>query len=255
MKKLFLIIILSIIIFQIYGENIQSEIFDKAVTHYKNREFEDALDKFKQIENQGILNSELLVNIGNCYFRIDQLGMSILYYKKALKISPNYEKAVRNFEYATSLSIDAQQEDDIDFFSKLLKNIYKSLSVNFLAYLSLFIFLFIAFLINFLIFKYRGKEKTFQYFILIILILFFTVSFSLALNKWQDLASNNEAVLIADSAIGYSGPGSDFTRVFTIHEGNVFKIIRSQDSWTLIQLDSGLGGWINNNFFKTIDIK
>jgi uncharacterized protein YgiM (DUF1202 family) len=70
--------------------------------------------------------------------------------------------------------------------------------------------------------------------------------------KWQRYTDESQAVLLTDSAIGYSGPDSDFTRVFTIHEGMIFQIEQQQEDWSLIKLQNGLGGWIRNSNFQKI---
>lgn len=252
MKKNILLIIFMFTILFAFADDFHTESFNNAVKNYKERKFDEALQDFVKIENEGIENDELFVNIGNCYFRLDQLGMSILYYKKAVAINPNNDKAKINLNYAKSLTVDVQKDEEHDFLTKILIKTYNSLSLNMLAILSILFFAVIVFIINFIIFKYRGREKTLQYFFLIIALLFFTFSFGLGMKKWNDVRHQKEAVLIVDSAIGFSGPGADFTRVFTIHEGNIFEIVRNQDDWTLVQLKSGLGGWIQNNSFKSI---
>ena len=55
---------------------------------------------------------------------------------------------------------------------------------------------------------------------------------------------------MTDEANAYSGPGSENTRIFTIHEGTKVVIERNQDYWNLIRLKSGAGGWIQSENMK-----
>lgn len=236
-------------------ENLQKATFETGVELFNDKEYAEALDKFLLLENEGIYNADLMVNIGNCYFRMEELGNALVYYKKALKLDPTNEKAKRNLRYGKSLTVDAQSPMENDFISRFIRTIFDSFSIKFLAVISIILFILIIAFINYLILKYRGREKTVQYFVLVILIVCFVFSFSLGIKKWYDFNNHFEGVLITESAIGFSGPGADFTRVFTIHEGNIFDIKESRDNWTLIQLNSGLGGWINNNNFQRVDFK
>ena len=61
-----------------------------------------------------------------------------------------------------------------------------------------------------------------------------------------------EAIIMADEAHAYSGPGTDNTHIFTIHEGTKTVIERSQNSWNLIRLQSGAGGWIRADLMEKI---
>ncbi|HHE38945.1 MAG TPA: SH3 domain-containing protein, partial [Candidatus Cloacimonetes bacterium] len=65
---------------------------------------------------------------------------------------------------------------------------------------------------------------------------------------------SSEAVLISQSAVGFSGPSNEFTRVFTIHEGMIFDIEKEENNWSLIKLTNGLGGWIESKNLEKIKI-
>jgi uncharacterized protein YgiM (DUF1202 family) len=110
----------------------------------------------------------------------------------------------------------------------------------------------VVFIINLIILKFSQREKTLPVFFAIILTFLLLFSLFLSYIKWQRYTDESQAVLLADSAIGYSGPGVDFTRVFTIHEGMIFQIEQQQAEWSLIKLENGLGGWIKNGSFEKI---
>jgi uncharacterized protein YgiM (DUF1202 family) len=78
--------------------------------------------------------------------------------------------------------------------------------------------------------------------------------FIISILKWQEFHNDNEAVILSTSVIGYSGPGEDFTRVFTIHEGMIFTLERDEDNWSLIKLENGLGGWIKKDTYIRIEL-
>ena len=86
----------------------------------------DAIAKYESILNDGYESAELYYNLGNAYYRSEQLGKSIWAYSNALDIAP------RNRDVAHNLSIaNAQIVDRIEMpksfvfitFYRLLKSI------------------------------------------------------------------------------------------------------------------------------------
>lgn len=229
-------------------------IFEEAINSYHDKDYQTALEKFSLIENEGVINADLYYNIGNCYFRINEVGKAILYFKKALKVESDHKAARRNLEYALTFTKDKQDSENENVIRSFWLKAFDSFSINFLAIITLFIFAIIIMLICLMIIYYRNREKTVPIFITTILIFLFSAFLIISLLKWQEFHKTDEAILLSTSAIGYSGPGEDFTRVFTIHEGMIFTIERNEDNWSLIKLENGLGGWIKKDTFVRIEL-
>jgi len=252
MLRIQFIILLLLITFNIFSTDTLDGIFQEAVKSFENKEYEKSLDLFLSIENEGIENPDLYYNIGNCYFRLNKIGSAILYFKRALKIDQNHSASVRNLDFVLTFAQDKQTEEGTDPISTLWNKLLNVLSLNTLAILILIFFLIgITFLILMLT-RFRNREKTaiiFSFSISMIFILLFSV---ISIIKWEQYSGEAEAVLTSKSAIGFSGPGEEFTRVFTIHEGMIFDIEKTEGKWSLIKLPNGLGGWIQIINFQTI---
>ncbi|MDA3814217.1 MAG: hypothetical protein PF570_08195, partial [Candidatus Cloacimonetes bacterium] len=216
--------------------------------------YQAALEKFSVIENEGIINSDLYYNIGNCNFRLNKIGRTILYYKKALKVRSDHKAARRNLEYALTFTKDNQNSENESVIRSFWLKAFDSISINLLAIITLLFFAILIILISLIIIHFKNREKTIPIFITTILIIFFSALLIISALKWQDFHNDDEAVLLSNSAIGYSGPGEDFTRVFTIHEGMIFTIERNEENWSLIKLENGLGGWIKKDTFVRIEL-
>ncbi len=253
MKKTVFIFVLSLVIISIFAN--QTEIiFEEAINSYHDKDYQTALENFSLIENEGIINADLYYNIGNCYFRINEVGRAILYFKKALKVESDHKAARRNLDYALTFTKDKQDSENENVIRSFWQKAFDVLSINLLAIISLFIFVLIIMLICFMIIHYRNREKTVPIFITTVLIFLFLAFLIISLLKWQEFHKTDEAVLLSISAIGYSGPGEDFTRVFTIHEGMIFTIERDEENWSLIKLENGLGGWIKKDTYVRIEL-
>lgn len=244
----FLILISS----TLFTQEVVQDTFQKALTAYESNDFESALYAFSQLENEGIINANLFYNIGNCHFRLGNIGKAILYYKKTLKEKSNHEAAHRNLNYALTFTQDKQGTNSEDVVRSFWKKTYDSLSLNLLAVIVLILFAAIILLICIMIVRFRGREKTVPVFITSILLVFLIFFILLGTLKWQNYHHSSHAVLLAKSAIGYSGPSQEFVRVFTIHEGMIFQIERTENNWSLIKLENGLGGWIQANTYEKI---
>ncbi|MBT3169493.1 MAG: tetratricopeptide repeat protein [Candidatus Cloacimonetes bacterium] len=253
-KKIVLLSILLTVAITTFAQ--VNEIYNNAVENYKQHKFSEALDLFLQIERSGNQNADLTYNIGNCYFRLENLGKAILYFKKSLKIDSTHKTARRNLEYALTLTKDVQNNANFDdavrsFWHKT----FDSFSLNLLAIIMLIIFAFIIFIIIHIVLFFGGREKNVPIFILIILIVIFIIFVFLFTLKNNAYQSENEAVIISHTTIGYSGPSAEFTRVFTIHEGMICQIEKTENEWSLIKLNNGIGGWILTENLEKILIK
>ena len=254
MKKLIYSLLFLLLSVSIFADNQIDLIQQDAISSYNDKDYQTALEKFSLLENEGIINADLYYNIGNCYFRINEVGRSILYFKKAIKVRSDHSAARRNLEYALTFTIDKQESDDQSVIRSFWLRAFDSISINLLAIITLIIFSIIIMFICLMIIHYKNREKTVPIFITTIFIFLFLVFFIISILKWQEFNKTDEAVLLSTSAIGYSGPGEDFTRVFTIHEGMIFTIEKSEDNWSLIKLENGLGGWINKDTYVKIDL-
>ena len=228
------------------------ENFNQGVAAFEQNEFPEALNFFFRVENEGVVNADLYYNIGNCYFRLDEIGRSILYYKKALKLQSNHEAARRNLQYALTFTQDKQGTESEDVIRSFWTKSFDALSINLLAVLVLILFAAIVLIICLMIIRYRQRERTVPIFITTIFTFFLIIFIMLGMLKWRAFHAHNEAVLLSASAIGYSGPSEDFTRVFTIHAGMIFEIERQENDWSLIKLSNGLGGWVLSDTFERI---
>ena len=175
MKKLILIILIITFNLLLWGESKIEEVFQNALHEYEIKNYENALRDFLSIENEGLINADLFYNIGNCYFRLHQIGRSILYYKKALKIESDHANARKNLEFALTLTKDKQEIGSEDIIRSFWEKLFDSLSINLLAVIAIMIFGLIILLTCFMIIYYRNRERTVPIFITTVLIFFLLI--------------------------------------------------------------------------------
>lgn len=70
--------------------------FIKANEAYKLGKYDTARTLYQEIENNEIHSAELFYNIANCYFKENENAAAILYYERALRLSPADEDVMHN---------------------------------------------------------------------------------------------------------------------------------------------------------------
>ena len=90
-----ILFLLLLITSTITAQNVDT-LFVSANELYRNGAFEEAIEKYKQIESQDAVSSELYLNLGNAYYKLNKVGPTIFYYEKALKLNPLNEDVKNN---------------------------------------------------------------------------------------------------------------------------------------------------------------
>ena len=124
LTKLFIFILVLFVSSNIWSaENNAFKDFQLAHQYYKNNQFKEAQTSYEQLLHRGYETSDLHYNLGNVYFRLNYIGLSILQYEKALKLNPNNEDAAFNLKIA-NLKVVSKIKPMFDF---ILVKWYKKL--------------------------------------------------------------------------------------------------------------------------------
>ena len=64
-------------------------IFKKGIDNYNIGNYNESIENFLEIIKNGEHSKELYFNLGNCYYKINDIANSIYFYEKALKLDSN----------------------------------------------------------------------------------------------------------------------------------------------------------------------
>ena len=81
MRKLLLLLFTFICFSNVPAQELET-IMKQGNDFYQNKQFDEAINSYETILKQGYISSELFYNLGNAYYRVGQLGKSILYFEK-----------------------------------------------------------------------------------------------------------------------------------------------------------------------------
>src|SRR5512137_2316520 len=84
--------------------------FNKGVTLFTSGNYEEALQTWLDIYNTGYRSASLDYNIGNAYFKLNNIPGAILFYERAYLLNPVDEDVNYNLQIARSMIVDRFRE-------------------------------------------------------------------------------------------------------------------------------------------------
>ena len=142
MKRFYIIIFLTALFATTTGNMTAAEreldsMWDRANTMYINADYTGAIAVYDSILNSGYSSTKLYYNLGNAYFKAGQNGKAIVYYNKALALSPTDADTKYNLAVANSFVKDEIAEIPTFFLVKWLRSVRDLLGSNAWAIISL----------------------------------------------------------------------------------------------------------------------
>ena len=127
MKKLILIIYLLSSLFGISQTN-NLTYFNSGLDLYNQGKYSEAISQFKLIIENGEHSDALYFNLGNSYYKINDLANSIYYFEKALKLNPNDKDVLNNLSFSQNKDFISDIYDFDENISLIINvdNIYPS---------------------------------------------------------------------------------------------------------------------------------
>jgi len=231
----------------------QSEVlFQKATEAYNKGEYQKAIDFYGDILDKGKHSAELYFNLGNCHYKMDEIGPSIYYYEKALLLDPNDQEIKNNLGFAQNMKLDAIDEMPKTAITRLHNWIVLALSPDQWGYLAIsMIFLFVlGFIIYYLLYYATYKRIAFISANTALLISVFAVIMGYLANKYQN--EENPAIIYEREVVVNSEPNERSEKVFALHEGTKVNVLESLENWSKIKIADGQIGWMPSQSLKLL---
>lgn len=242
----YIFLFLSIVIL---SEEIEPSL-ESAQQAYRNGEFELAIINYQGLLNQGYENYEIYYNLGNSYYKLNQIANSILNYEKAKKLNPSDEDIDFNLNIAKLQTIDKIEPIPELFLTQWYRNIVGFFSsdnwflLSILAIiLSLISFILIVYLINF-------RKLTIPIFLIFIVLSLISIKFGY--DQLADETDNSFAIIMNPTVYVKSAPSSSSTDLFILHEGTKIQVVEEDRNWQKIKLADGNEGWITEENISRI---
>ena len=230
----------------------ESELWKSAAEAYSAGDWQGALEQYRQIEQQGLVSDKLYYNIANAYYKNGELGESILYWEKALKLNPSNADAKFNLGIARESVLDRIEVVPEFILVKWLRDVKYLLSSNAWAWMALSLMLLVAVaLLGFRYFHTLGLRR----FAFILACIFFVLavsSFLFSLSERHDVVSESEGIVMIPVSSVKSSPGEEGKSLFILHEGTKVEILDVLGSWYKVEISDGRQGWMPAADVETI---
>lgn len=224
----------------------------KANAAYRAADYQKAVQLYERILKTAP-SVEVYYNLGNSYYRIENIPMAILYYEKAVRLSPLNADIVHNIDIARSKTIDKLPPESEFFIVQWYKYMQSVLTIDAWAntalcalVISLLLFLAYLFMDNMFV------RRCSFYFSLLSLFVFIFANIC-AWQRKSVLSSHDAAIVISGTASVKVSPTAKAAEAFLLHEGSKVHITDTDmEGWLGIRLSDGREGWIYKRNVKEI---
>jgi tetratricopeptide (TPR) repeat protein len=245
MKKiqviLLMLLITSVKVFANTDLSIQAEKL------YEQKKYEEAILIYESLLSSKLTSPKLYYNLGNCYFKINQIGKAIYNYELAKKINPKDEDTKVNLKIANTKTIDKIENKENYFIGALkatILNYYTSAGWAWLSIISFTVTLFVIFL--FFVSKSMVLKRI-GFFIGIISFSVFIGSMILGYSTLNYKDQINYAIILRHELKVNVEPSSNSDTKFSLHEGTKVSVINQTSQWVNIKLENGNEGWVESS--------
>jgi len=242
-------IILSYFTLSVYATPFENW-FVQANMFYEKQEFDSAAGYYEKIIAGGLQNSSIYFNLANAYFRLNKLGLAILNYEKARKLSPNDQDILTNLRFTQLNIIDRIPEPKRTFFETFLWYLHTMFSLTLQMWILFFLLLIMSIAFALALFASHNARLWLIYTISLCFIVSILFGSSIGL-KIYTTEKKKFAIVLEKSVDAKNAPNGDKI-LFTVHEGTKFQIRKTVDNWSLVNLPNGVSGWVDNELLGHI---
>ncbi len=233
--------ILLSISFIIIGLNSVAQM-DRADSAYSAQNYTLAIQYYTQLIADNYNSAELYYNLGNAYYKNNEIGKSIWAYQKAKKIDPSNDDINYNLSFVSDLTKDKieQSKGGIGhWFSKVLFG----RSINFWAWMGVVMsILSVAF-----IFIYRNAQhRSFRSLYALtsaVCGICILICIVLAIVHKNHITNVNHGIIVEPVVKVMTAPDTEESVSFELHEGAKFSIIKTEGKWVNVALGKNQG-WV-----------
>ncbi len=211
---------------------------------YINNDFAGAAQLYEQLLLDGEA-ADVYYNLGNSYYKSDEIAKAILNYERALLLEPGNADIRFNLEMARARAIDKVDETPEIFFVTWVNSLINMHSVNSWAICGIVFFILLIGSLYFFIFSNKVLIKKIGFFSGICFLTMVILSNIFASHQKHRLIDRDNAVVVRPSVTVRSTPSDSGTSLFMLHEGRKVEVKdNSMREWKEIKLEDGKVGWV-----------
>lgn len=250
MKRIALLFFLSLF----YGLTIyaQSGALKQANDLYSKGNFEAAAKKYELIvQHQGVA-PQLYYNLGNAYYKSNEIGRSILNFERALQLNPSFDDARYNLDITQLKVVDNIVQAPTFFLGRWIENLIKLLSSNQWVFMSTSLFILCLVAIFLFVFGSSRSIRKISFYTGMVFLGLTFASFIFSGVRKNQIDNHNQAIIMSGVVTVKSSPDKSGTDLFQLHEGTKVSLKSTLGDWIEIRLGNGSIGWVKQECLEKI---
>ncbi|RZJ35152.1 MAG: tetratricopeptide repeat protein [Flavobacterium sp.] len=246
MKKLLLFLLFASA--SVFSQNA----FEQGNAFYRNEKYKEAAQAYEQVLKSGKESAEVYFNLGNSYYKLNQVAPAIYNYEKALQLKPGDSDTKNNLVFAHKMMIDEVKEVPRVGFRKMISDFTSMFSYDRWAWIAVFLAVFSAAAFAVYYFAHRASYKRIFFIGMFAFIFLMCLSIASAAFERGRIRSERPAIVFSGIAAVKSEPRSSGGDVAVLHEGTKVYVQESLESWNRVTLPDGNDGWIESSAIREL---
>lgn len=211
---------------------------------YKKGNYQQAIRDYEELLKQGP-SVELYYNLGNAYYRTDNITRAVLNYERALLLSPGDDDIKFNLQMARSKTIDKITPKSEMFFVTWYKALVNFTSVDGWGRTAVMSIAAALILVLIYLFGHKLALRKAGFYGGVFFLALFVLANVFAYQQKCILTKRTGAIVTAPSVTLRKTPVANGESVMIIHEGSRVEIKDdTMKDWKQVELEDGREGWI-----------
>lgn len=248
MRKHLLTILFCCLAFGAWADN-NEDLWQQANHLYTQQHYDSAAQLYEQLAKNGHTNAELYYNLGNTYYKLNDISHAVLNYERSLRIDPNYQLAEDNLALTQSRIANRIQPIKEIFFLRWWNNITQGCNATIWSIIALIIFI-----ATIALYSLRRLGKLNEHFptqAFWALNTVWVICLGIAVVASNNKANHKRAVVMIDDTPFMQEPQGTNAQSY-LPEGTTIKLSTEEKGWTEVTLPDGRKGWVANDMIEKI---
>jgi hypothetical protein len=218
------------------------DLFKEGVKVYDAQDYDGAISRFDHLLRFRVEHPAVEYNLGNAYYKKRDYGRAVLHWERALRLDPDDDDTRANLALVRTLTVDDVTAPPtvsgalVERVSRLFSRDETTIAA-FAAYQALGLAVLVAIL-------RAGPIRRAAVGLSVLCGLVVALVSPLLFLQIGAHTDRSRFVVLTPSVEARSGPGEQYTTVFTVHEGLVVKSRGAASGWEWLELPNGLSGWV-----------
>lgn len=219
---------------------------------YERGLYVESAQTYQQIVDNGFQNAALYYNLGNAYFKQEDLGRAIINYLRAFRLDPNDADIINNLELARARIHDDNRK--VEATSEILKKpVFHFMKIGLIVTVAPIALAIVCLLASVIVLRSRLRTNRFLQIGIAISGTLALVTSLISLSQLLP-SERTDLVIVAKSVDVVSGPGPQYLKEFNLHGGLEVELLERRGTWARISLaDQTLQGWVPISTIESVD--